>query len=164
MAGLSPTWIATLVLASVTLSLPCLLYGAWYILDAENVTWGVLVRHLEIIGLGLALTTVPLVGWMLPRLFGQLTGFAMLHAVVGLQAYAMLTFGFTGIVRVFRAKYEHDLYHDYDADVLLSEIGSEQLDYWRRRIRIGVFGYLFFWLLAYLLGVARYLVKYWLHG
>ena len=48
--------------------------------------------------------------------------------------------------------------------MLLDEIGSDRLQFFRRRIRIGVFGYVFFWILAYLVGVARYLIKYWLVG
>jgi hypothetical protein len=160
MFGLSETTTATLVLVAVTLSLPCFLSGAWIVLSAEQVTWGVLMRHLRYILTGLTLTTVPMVAWMMPRLLDQLSGFAALHAFLGLQAYAMLAFGFTGIVRVFRAKWRYDLYHDYDEDVLLSEIGSERMQFWRRRIRIGVFGYLFFWLLAYIVGVARYVSKY----
>jgi hypothetical protein len=72
----------------------------------------------------------------------------------------MLAFGVTGIVRIFRAKYEHDLYNDYDEDVLLDEIGDENMRFWRRRLRIGVFGYVVFWMLAYVVGVWRYLVRY----
>jgi hypothetical protein len=129
-------------------------------IDNDPITWGVLTYHLKFIVTGLALTTVPMVLWMVPRLFDQFGGFAVVHAVLGLQAYAMLVFGFTGIVRIFRAKYEHDLYHDYDADVLLDEIGSENMQFWRRRLRIGVFGYVLFWLLAYVVGVARYAILY----
>lgn len=162
MFGLSETSIATLVVVSVSLSFPCFLYGAWIMIDAEAVTWDVLVHHLKFIATGLTLTTVPLLTWMAPRLFEQLGGFAVLHAYLGLQAYAMLAFGLTGIVRVFRAKLDHDLYHDYDEDILLEEIGSENMRFWRRRIRIGVAGYVFFWVLAYVVGIARYLVKYWL--
>jgi hypothetical protein len=152
--------IATIVVVAVTCSFPFFLYGAWIMIDAEAVTWGVLVHHLKFILTGLTLTTVPMVTWMIPRLFDQLGGAAALHAVLGLQAYAMLAFGGTGIVRVFRAKWDHDLYHDYDEDVLLDEIGSERLQFFRRRIRIGVFGYVFFWILAYIVGVARYVIKY----
>jgi hypothetical protein len=157
---LSDAQIATVVAVSVSLSFPLFLYGAWIMLDAEAVTWDVLVYHLKFILTGLVLTTVPLVGWMVPRLFEQLNGFAAVHAFLGLQAYAMLAFGGTGIVRIFRAKYRHDLYHDYDEDVLLNEIGDENMRFWRRRLRIGVFGYAFFWLLAYLVGMARYATKY----
>jgi hypothetical protein len=152
--------IATIVVVAVTCSFPFFLYGAWIMIDAEAVTWGVLVHHLKFILTGLTLTTVPMVTWMIPRLFDQLGGAAALHAFLGLQAYAMLAFGGTGIVRVFRAKWDHDLYHDYDEDVLLDEIGSERLQFFRRRIRIGVFGYVFFWILAYIVGVARYVIKY----
>ncbi len=160
MVALSDATTATLVLVAVTLSFPCFLYGAWIMIDAEQVTWGVLTHHLKFIGTGLALTTTPMVLWMVPRLFDQLAGATAIHAFLGLQAYAMLAFGFTGIVRVFRAKLEHDLYHDYDKDVLLDEIGSDRMQFWRRRIRIGVFGYTFFWILAYLVGISRYAIKY----
>jgi hypothetical protein len=160
MLGLSEGATATVVVLAVTLSFPCFLYGAWIMIDAENVTWGVLTHHLKFILTGLTLTTVPMVTWMIPRLTQQLSGAAALHAFLGLQAYAMLAFGGTGIVRIFRAKWEHDLYHDYDEDVLLDEIGSERMSFWRRRLRIGVFGYTFFWILAYLVGLVRYFLKY----
>ncbi|MFB6083902.1 MAG: hypothetical protein ABEJ94_06635 [Halorientalis sp.] len=160
MVALSDASIATLVLVAVSLSFPCFLYGAWIMIDAEQVTWGVLMHHLKFIGTGLTLTTVPMLLWMMPRLFEQMAGAAAIHAFLGLQAYAMLTFGFTGIVRVFRAKVEHDLYHDYDEDVLLDEIGSDRMQFWRRRIRIGVFGYVFFWILAYVVGLSRYVIRY----
>ena len=158
--GLGETATATLVLAAVACAFPCFVYGAWIMIDADAVTWDVLTHHLKFIAVGLTLTTVPLVGWMAPRILNQLNGFAALHAFLGLQAYAMLAFGFTGIVRIFRAKWEHDLYHDYDEDVLLDEIGDENMRFWRRRIRIGVFGYVTFWTLAFLTGAARYLLKY----
>ena len=157
-----PFLVATVVLVAVTLSLPCFVYGAWYVIEADPVTWGVLVHHLRFIAAGLLLTTVPLLAWMAPRLPGQLTGIAAVHAYLGLQAYAMLAFAGTGIVRIFRTKRAYDLYHDYDEDVLLDEIGADRFQHWRRRLRIGVFGYLFFWILAYLVGVLRYLIRYWL--
>jgi hypothetical protein len=152
--------VATIVALLVTCSFPFFLYGAWYIIQAERVTWGVLVHHLTFVVTGLLLTTVPMVVWMIPRLADQFGGFAVVHAFLGLQAYAMLAFGFTGIVRIFRAKYEHDLYHDYSEDVLLDEIGSENMSHWRSRVRIGVFGYVLFWLLAYLVGIVRYSLRY----
>jgi hypothetical protein len=160
MFGLDDATVATIVAALVTASLPCFLYGAWIMIDAEAVTWNVLTHHLQFIVTGLALTTIPLLGWMLPRLFQQLGGASALHAFLGLQAYAMLAFGFTGIVRIFRAKRQHNLYHDYDEDVLLDEIGSDRMDHWRSRLRIGVFGYVLFWLLAYVVGIARYVLRY----
>ena len=158
--ALETVHVATLVLVAVTLSFPCFLYGAWYIIESEPVTWGVLTHHLTFIAVGLALTTVPLLFWMLPRLPMQMTGVAAVHAYLGLQAYALLAFAGTGIVRIFKAKREYDLYHDYDEDVLLEEIGAENFAHWRRRLRIGVFGYVFFWLLAYVVGVARFLFRY----
>jgi len=152
--------IATVVLVAVTLSFPCFLYGAWIVIDNDPVTWDVLTSHLTFIVTGLALTTIPMLLWMIPRLFDQFAGATLVHAFLGLQAYAMLVFAGTGIVRIFRAKRRHDLYHDYDEEVLLDEIGDENMQFWRRRLRIGVFGYVFFWLLAYLVGVVRYLSRY----
>lgn len=151
---------ATVVLAAVTLSFPCFIYGAYYIIEQDPVTWDHLMYHLKFIVTGLALTTVPMLVWMIPRLFDQFGGAALVHAFLGLQAYAMLAFAGTGIVRIFRAKRRHDLYADYDEEVLLDEIGSENFDHWRSRLRIGVFGYVLFWLLAYLVGVVRYLSMY----
>ena len=121
---IGPAVVATVVLLFVAASFPCFLHGAWIMLDHERITWSVLVSHLAFILAGLTLTTVPLVTWMAPRLLDQLGGFAAVHAFFGLQAYAFLAFGFTGIVRIFRAKYRHDLYTDYDEDVLLEEIGA----------------------------------------
>ncbi|MBV0900875.1 DUF7321 family protein [Haloarcula salina] len=152
--------VATVVLVSVTLSLPCFLYGAYYIIETEPVTWDVLVHHLKFVTTGLVLTTVPMLLWMLPRLPDQLGGLSAVHAYLGLQAYALLAFGGTGIVRIFRAKRQHDLYNDYDEDVLLDEIGGETMGHWRSRLRIGVFGYVVFWILAYLVGVVRYGLRY----
>ncbi|SFS00805.1 hypothetical protein SAMN05216559_2408 [Halomicrobium zhouii] len=160
MQGLSPAAISTVVLVAVTLSLPCFLYGAYYIIETEPVTWGVLMHHLKFVVTGLILTTVPLVFWMAPRLPDQFGGLSALHAILGLQAYAMLAFGFTGIVRIFRAKFEHDLYEEYDEDVLLDEIGGPTMSHWRSRVRIGVFGYVIFWILAYVVGVARFVIRY----
>ncbi|WP_135302279.1 DUF7321 family protein [Haloarcula amylovorans] len=152
--------VATVALVSVTLSLPCFLYGAYYIIETEPVTWGVLMHHLKFVVTGLVLTTIPMLFWMAPRLVDQLGGLSAVHAYLGLQAYALLLFGGTGIVRIFRAKREHDLYNDYDEDLLMDEIGGERMSHWRSRLRIGVFGYVIFWILAYLVGVARFVLRY----
>jgi hypothetical protein len=158
--------VAGVVALAVTVSLPCFLYGAWIMLDNDPITWGVLTWHLKYILTGLTLTTVPLLLWMFPRLFGlgghtaQFGGYAVIHAFLGLTAYAFLVFGFTGIVRIFRAKWEHDLYHDYDQDVLLDEIGGDRMDHWRSRLRVGVFGYTFFWILAWLTGLWQFVSRY----
>ncbi|MFQ3317980.1 MAG: hypothetical protein ACI8UR_001428 [Natronomonas sp.] len=152
--------VATVVLLSVAASFPCFLYGAWIMIDNEKITWGILTYHLKFILAGLTLTTGPLLFWMAPRLLEQLGGFAAVHAFFGLQAYAFLAFGFTGIVRIFRAKYEHDLYTEYDEDVLLDEIGDENMTFWRRRLRIGVFGYTACWIVTFLTGFARYVALY----
>ena len=153
------TTTATLVLLLVTASFPFYLYGAWIVLDSAVVTWGVLTRHLRYIGVGLLLTTVPVVGWMAPRLLEQLDSLAALHAFLGIQAYALLAFALTGIVRIFQVKRAHDLYHEPDPDLDLSEL-HEDMDAWRTRLRVGVFGYVGLWLLAWLVGVARDLLIY----
>lgn len=146
---------ATLAGLSVTASLPFYLYGAWIVIDSETVTWHTLLRHLKFILVGLVLTTVPVVGWMAPRLMDQFGGLAVLHAVLGLQAYAMLAFALTGIVRIFQAKYAANLYRDPDQDVDLDDL-HENMGAWRGRLRIGVFGYVLFWIGAYLIGIVRY--------
>ena len=146
---------ATLAGLSVTASLPFYLYGARIVIDSETVTWHILLRHLKFILVGLVLTTVPVVGWMAPRLMDQFGGLAVLHAVLGLQAYAMLAFALTGIVRIFQAKYAANLYRDPDQDVDLDDL-HENMGAWRGRLRIGVFGYVLFWIGAYLIGIVRY--------
>lgn len=147
--------VATLVALSVTASLPFFLYGAWIMIDAEIVTWDTLIYHLKFIVVGLVLTTGPLVGWMIPRLFDQLSGLAMIHAFLGLQAYALLGFALTGIVRIFQAKRNANLYSDPDRDVDLDEL-HENMGHWRTRLRIGVFGYTLLWIGAWLTGLYRF--------
>lgn len=152
--------IATLVLVAVSLSFPFFLKGAWIMIDAEVVTWGTLMEHLRYVLTGLALTTVPMVTWMVPRLFDQLgEGLATVHAFLGLQAYAVLAIGLVGIARIVRAKRAHDLYTDPDRNVALSDL-HEDADTWRKLLRVGVFGYTFLWILAYLVGVVRYVLRY----
>ena len=151
--------VATAAAAMVTASFPFYIYGAWVILDADTVTWGVLTHHLKFIFVGLGLNTVPVVAWMVPRLFDQLGGFAVLHAFFGVQAYALLVFALTGIVPILRAKREYNLYHDPDPSVDIGEI-HENMDAWRLRLRAGVAGYVVCWLVAWVLGVARYVLKY----
>jgi len=151
--------VATVVGVVVTASFPFYLYGAWIVLDAETVTWATLVHHLRYIAVGLVLTTVPVAVWMVPRLAGQFGGLAVLHAVLGLQAYALLVFALTGIVRIFQVKRRHDLYHDPDPEADIGELDENMPD-WRRRLRVGVAGYVLFWLLAWVVGVARYVILY----
>ena len=157
----SEALVATAMVFVVTASLPFYLYGAWYILNEDVVTWDVLVHHLKFIAVGLALTTGPMVGWMLPRFFEQLGGFAALHAFLGLQAYAMLVFALTGIVRIFQVKHQHDLYdrEAADRDVDIGEL-HENMGAWRSRLRIGVIGYVLFWVLAWLVGMVRFFIDY----
>jgi len=151
--------IATLTALSVTASFPFFLYGAWIMIDAETVTWDVLTYHLRFIAVGLTLTTVPMVTWMIPRLFDQLGGLSALHAFLGLQAYALLFAGLTGIVRIFQAKRNADLYKNPDQDVDLNDL-HENMSAWRARLRIGVFGYTLFWIAAWLVGMYRYVLRY----
>lgn len=150
---------ATLALLAVTASFPFYVRGALIVLNSPFVTWAILRRHLAYIFVGLFLTTVPVIAWMIPRLFDQLGGYAAIHAIVGIQAYALLAFAFTGIVPIFRAKRRHDLYRDPDPDMALDDIHPD-IGMWRTRLRIGVFGYLFCWIIAYVLGVMRYLIRY----
>ncbi|AEN07208.1 hypothetical protein [Halolamina sp.] len=155
----SESTIATVAALAVSVSLPFYLYGAWYAIDTEVMTWGRLVHHLKFVITGLLLTTVPVVFWMAPRLLQQMTGLAMLHAFLGLQAYALLLLALTGIVRIFQAKHNADLYRDPDPEADIGEL-HEHMGAWRRRLRVGVFGYTFLWILAYLVGIYRYFVDY----
>jgi len=151
--------VATAALVVVSASLPLYLKGAGVVLNAEFVSWNVLTRHLTFILAGLVCTTVPVVTWMVPRLFDQLGGLAALHAFLGLQAYAMLVFALTGIVRIFQVKRQAEMYRDPDPEADISELHPD-MDAWRGRLRIGVFGYVVFWILAYVLGVVRFFVIY----
>ncbi|PSQ48274.1 hypothetical protein BRD15_05645 [Halobacteriales archaeon SW_6_65_15] len=171
----SEALVATVMALVVTASFPFYLYGAWYILDQEVVTWDVLVHHLKYIAVGLLLTLVPVLTWMAPRFWDQLGGFAALHAFLGLQAYAMLIFALTGIVRIFQVKRQHDMYdrnavagaadggaadgEDVDIDDLHEHMGA-----WRSRLRIGVAGYVLFWMLAWLVGMVRFFIDYVLYA
>lgn len=151
---------ATTVAGLVSLSLPLYLYGVWVILRAEVVSWRVLIRHLTAIGLALTLTGICVVGWMVPSLVGgRLTSLIGVHVFLALQSYAMLVLGLWGIVPIYRAKRRHDLYHDPDPDLDLAEL-DERMPQWRRRLRVGVFGHLLFWLLAYVLGLSVYVQLY----
>ena len=154
MALLGESLLALVDVLVVTASFPFYLYGAWYILQRETVTWAALVHHLTFVAIGLVLTAVPVVVWMVPRLF-PLDPFLGLHAFLGLQAYAMLVFALTGIVRIFLVKHEHDLYHEPDPSIELSDL-HEDVGAWRFRLRVGVAGYVFFWLLAWIVGMVRY--------
>jgi len=150
---------ATVAAVCVTASFPFYLYGAKIVLDAETVTWAVLTRHLRYIVTGLLLTGGPVVLWMAPRMFDELTGFAAMHIVAGLQAYAFLLFALTGIVRIFQAKRRHNLYHEPDPSIDIDDL-HENMSAWRFRLRVGVAGYVCCWLLAYVLGMVRYVLRY----
>ncbi|MEF8801181.1 MAG: hypothetical protein V5A38_09085 [Halolamina sp.] len=153
------TVLATLAALAVSASLPFYLYGAWYAIETEVMTWDRLLHHLKFVVTGLVLTTVPVVFWMVPRLTQQFSGLAVLHALLGLQAYALLLFALTGIVRIFQAKRQAELYHNPDPEADIDEL-HEHMSSWRSRLRVGVFGYTLLWILAYLVGLYRYLLKY----
>lgn len=156
-----PAVYATLSLLVTTASAPLYWRGVRVIVDADPVTWSVLVRHLRLVGAGLFLTTGAVVLWMAPRLPDQFGGFTVLHAVAGLQAYALLAFALTGIVPILREKWRADLYRAPGRDVSLDDL-HEDVDTWRKRLRVGVLGYAGLWVVAWLLGVIRYLLRYWL--
>ncbi|WP_277553560.1 DUF7321 family protein [Halobaculum limi] len=158
---LSDGTVATIAAGMVTASLPFYLYGAWIMVGRErsHVTWDLLVRHLKVILPGLVLNTIPVVFWMAPRLLDQFGGITALHAFLGLQAYALLAFGLTGIVRIFQVKRDADLYDVEDPDTDLNDL-HENMAAWRGRLRIGVFGYVLFWFLAYAVGLYRYYGQY----
>ena len=158
----SPLVLATLALLSVSVSLPFYLKGASVILTAEYVTWDVLTRHLRYIGIGLALTTIPILLWMLPRFPDRLIArrLLFLHAFLGVQAYALLVVGLTGIYRIFQVKRRADVYRNPDPEADIDDL-HPNMRAWRARIRVGVFGYLFFWILAYVAGTIRYYLVYW---
>jgi hypothetical protein len=145
--------LAALAGLSVTASFPFLLYGAWIMIDAETVSWNVLTHHLRYIGVGLTLTTVPIVAWMVPRVLQRLTGLAVIHAFLWLQAYALLAFALTGIVRIFQAKRNADAYDDPDVDI--DEL-HEDMGHWRSRLRAGVAGFMVLWLCAWMTGLYRF--------
>lgn len=148
--------LATVTAAMVTTSFPFYIYGAWLMIDADPpVTWPTLRFHLAIVGTGLLLNTIPVVGWMVPRLPNQLGGLAVFHAIVGVQAYALLAFAVSGIVRIVQVKRRHDLYRDPDETVVLDDL-HEHMPAWRRRLRVGVFGYVVLWTIAWIIGMARY--------
>lgn len=153
--------LATAALLLVTAAFPVFLKGAGVVLNAERVTWDVLVRHLTFIATGLALTTLPILLWMLPRFSRQVGArrLLFLHAFLGVQAYALLAVGLTGIYRVFTEKRKAERYRDPDPDTDLNDL-HPNMSAWRGRIRLGVFGFLFFWLLSYLAGLYRYWLIY----
>jgi hypothetical protein len=159
MGAVADETIAVVAMLLVTGSFPFYLYGAWIMIDAETVTWDVLTYHLKFIVPGLVLNTVPVVFWMAPRLVDQLNGISALHAFLGLQAYAMLVFALTGIVRIFQAKRAANLYDDPGQAIDLDDL-HENMGAWRGRLRLGVFGYVFFWILAYVVGLFKFASRY----
>lgn len=147
---------ATAALVLVTASFPFYLYAAYIIILADPVTWGDLRRHVIYITIGLVLNTVPVVVWMVPRLFGQLGGISTVHAFLALQAYAFLIIAISGVWKIFRAKQKHDRYSNPVDDIELDELDPERMGAWRTRLRMGVIGWMVFWTLAYVTGVALY--------
>jgi hypothetical protein len=151
--------IATIVLIIVTASFPCYIYGAWIIIREKTVTWDILMHHLRFIFTGLLLTTVPIFAWMIPQSFSRIDGYIALHTFIGLQAYAFLIVALTGIVRIFNAKRSLNLYQVPDDSILIDSLG-EDMSIWRKRLRMGVFGYLIIWIIAWSIGVIRYIQLY----
>lgn len=150
---------ATLAALLVTASFPLYIAGAWVILDSEVVTWSILVRHLKLVVSGLALTSGPVLVWMVPRIGREFGGLVVVHAFLGFQAYALLTFGLTGIGRIFQVKRRHNRYRSPTADDPIDEL-HEKMPHWRRRLRVGVFGYILLWVLTWIAGMARYVRLY----
>lgn len=151
--------IASSTLGMITISLGFYIYGSWLIITSDPVTWRVLTRHLRYISIGLALTTAPLLGWMFPRLLSRLGGVLTIHGILGLQAYAFLLFAVSGIVPIIRVKRRHELYSGQGSDVVIDEL-HEDIRTWRIRLRVGIIGYLTFWVISYFLGVIYYLNRY----
>lgn len=152
--------VATAAIVLVSASLPLYLHGVWVILRAERVTWAVLLRHLRSVVPALALTTGPVLAWMVPRaLTGRFDGVVAIHIFLALQSYALLLIGLWGIVPIYRAKRRHNLYREPDPDVALDDLDG-RMPSWRRRLRVGVFGHLGLWALAYVLGVVLYVRAY----
>lgn len=152
--------LATIAFVAVSLSLPLYLHGIWVILSSEQVTWTVLMRHLRSVLPALGLTTVPMFVWMLPRSISVgFSGLVATHIFLALQSYALLLIGIWGIIPIFRAKRQYNLYREPEPDVDLAEL-DERMSVWRRRLRFGVFGHFALWILAYLLGVLLYLRNY----
>jgi hypothetical protein len=71
----------------------------------------------------------------------------------------MLVFALTGIVRIFQAKRRANLYRDPDQEIELDEL-HENMGAWRGRLRVGVAGYVVFWIGAWIVGMFRYLSGY----
>lgn len=151
--------LTTFAAITVTVSFPFYLCGAWVMIDTEMVSWDVLAYHLKIISSELVLNTVPVVMWMLPRLFQQFNRFSTLHTTLGLQAYATLIFALTGIIRIPRVKWEANLCRNPDQDVSLGDL-HENTSVWRGRLHVDVFGYVIFWVFTRLLGIYCYLSGY----
>jgi hypothetical protein len=96
---------------------------------------------------------------MIPRLLQQLGGAVALHAVLGLQAYALLAFALTGIVRILQVKRNAGFYDDPNQQTELNDL-HPNMSAWRGRLRVGVFGYVGLWFLAWSLGLYLYMTKY----
>ena len=118
------------------------------------------VADVGVIMQGLVVTTVAVVVWVITRVLQQQGGDFSVHAFLGLNAYALLLFGLTGIARIFQAKRAAALYDRPHQGVDLDELHPDMAA-WRRRLRVGVFGYVILWLAAWTLGVYIYLSKYW---
>jgi hypothetical protein len=56
-------------------------------------------------------------------------------------------------------KRDNDLYDVSDPEVDLNDL-HENMSAWRGRLRIGVFGYVILWSLAYVVGIYRFFIIY----
>lgn len=148
--------VALVVVILVTASFPFYLYAGYIMIEADPVTWTDVKRHTLYTSVGLSLNTVPVVFWMIPRLARQFGGLSTLHAIVGLQAYAFLVLALNGVWKIYRAKQAYDQYHDPVADIALTDLDPERMSGWRTQLRLGVVGWLAFWILAYVTGMILY--------
>lgn len=149
--------VTTLVVLLVTASFPFYLYAAYIMIDADPVMWNDVRRHAIYTTVGLTLNTVPVVFWMIPQLVKQFGGLSTLHAFLGLQAYAFLVLALNGVWKIYRAKQAYDQYHDPTGDVELVDLDPERMSGWRTQLRLGVIGWMGFWVLSYVTGMFLYI-------
>ena len=149
--------VTSVVALLVTASFPFYVYAGYIMIEADPVTWNDVKRHAVYTSIGLVLNTVPVIFWMIPRLGRQLGGLSTFHAFLGLQAYAFLVLALNGVWKIYRAKRRHDAYGENAGDVALTDLDPERMSGWRTQLRLGVIGWLAFWILAYVSGLVLYL-------
>ena len=148
--------VTTLVVLLVSASFPFYCYAAYIMIEADPVGWADVKRHAIYTTAGLTLNTIPVIFWMIPQLAKQFGGLSTLHAFLGLQAYAFLVLALNGVWKIYRAKRAYDQYHNPVEDVALTELDPERMSGWRTQLRLGVVGWMGFWLLAYVTGLFLY--------